>query len=343
MAQTRFSGPVKSDNGFIFGTNPEPKVLGPGEVSWSNVDGTLDVGLEYDVTMQLGQEVYARVENNTGSLIPNGAVVGFAGVGSNNTLRVSPYIANGTIPTLYILGVMMHDLPDSGEIGYCTVWGHVGGIDTSAFLVGDILYASPSTAGGFTKTKPTAPNGVIPVAAVLVSDAINGEIFVRPTVEQQQYYGVFAYKGVDQTPSATYTPKAAVFDTTENSNGVSIGSPASRIVVANSGLYKFDFSAQIESGSASAKTVWIWPRINGNDVPDGNSQFTISGSNTTLIASWSWTLSMSANQYFELMFASNSTDIAITSKAAQTGANGGSTFARPASPGLLLDVTQVQQ
>ena len=343
MAQTRFSGPVKSDNGFIFGTTPEAEAVRVGEAVWSASSGTLDLGLEYGVTMQIGQETYARVENSTGSPIPKGTVVGFSGVGSNRTLRVAPYIANGTTPTLYVLGVMTHDLPDSGQFGYCTVWGHVRGVNTSAFNVGDILYASPTTAGAFTNVKPTAPNNVVPVAAVLAKSATDGEIFVRPTIEQQRYYGVFSYKGTAQTPSAVYTPKALLLDTTDFANGISIGSPASRVVVSTSGLYKFDFSLQVESGSASAKKLWIWPRINGTDVPDSNSEVTVSGSGTVLIPSWAWTLSMAANQYFEIMFAGDSTDISITSKAAATGANGTADFARPAVPGVILEVTQVQQ
>lgn len=343
MAQTRFSGPVKSDNGFIFGTTPEAASVRVGEAVWSQQSGTLEVGLEYGAIMQIGQDTYARVQNSTGSPIPKGTVVGFAGVGANRTLLVSPYIANGTVPTLYILGVMAHDLPDSGQLGYCKVFGHIRGINTNSFNLGDVLYANPSVAGGFTNVKPTAPNVVVPVAAVLAKSATDGEIFVRPTIEQQRYYGIFSYNGVNQTPSAIYTPKGVVLDTTEFANGISIGSPASRIVVSTSGLYKFDFSLQVESNSASAKKMWIWPRINGSDVPDSNSEITVSGSGTVLVPSWSWTLSMNAGQYFEMMFAGDSVDILITSKAATTGANGDPTFARPAVPGVILEVTQVQQ
>lgn len=343
MAQTRFSGPVKSDNGFIFGTAPEVGSLALGQMAWSSQDGTFDVGMEYGVTMRVGEDIYARVKNLTGSTIPKGTFVGFAGAGSNNSLSVSPYIANGTVPSLYVLGVMSHDLPDNGQIGYCTVWGHVSGINTNAFNVGDVLYASPSVAGGYTNVKPTAPNNVIPVAAVLEKSATTGEIFVRPTIEQQKYYGVFSYNGVNQSPSAVYTPKAVLLDTTEFANGVSIGSPASRIVVSASGLYKFSFSLQIESGSASSKIFWIWPRVNGTDVPDSNGEVTITGASTVLVPSWSWALSLNAGQYFEIMFASDTVDVSIASRAATTGANGTATFARPAVPGVILDVIQVQQ
>ncbi len=314
-----------------------------GSMTWNQTEQTMDLGMDYGVVQQVGMETYARVENATGSTIPNGTVVGFAGVGPNNTLSVAPYLADGSTPTLYILGVMTHDLPNSGEVGYCTVWGHVRGVDTSAFSVGDILYASPTVAGGYTNIKPTAPDNVIPVAAVLASDATDGEIFVRPTIEQQKIYGVFSYNGVDQAIAATYTPQELLLDTTDFANGISIGTPASRIVVSDSGLYKFNFSLQVESGSASSKKLWIWPRINGNDVPNSNSEVTFSGSGTVLVPSWSWTLSLTANQYFELVVAGDDTDISITSKAAETGANGSPTFARPAVPGVILEVTEVQQ
>ena len=47
--------------------------------------------------------------------------------------------------------------------------------------MGDILYASPTVAGGFTTTKPVAPNNIISVAAVLSSGA-NGILLIRPQI-----------------------------------------------------------------------------------------------------------------------------------------------------------------
>ena len=319
-----------------------PKTNQIGRLGWNPTDQTLDIGMDYGVTQQVGLETYARVENATGVTIPNGTVVGFAGVGANNTLSVSPYNADGSVPTLYVLGIMTHDLPNSGEVGYCTTWGHVRGFDTSAFTVGDILYADPATPGGLTATKPTAPDAVIPMAAVLQVDATDGEIFVRPTIEQQKYYGVFS-DSTTQTPAAIYTPYAITMNTTDIANGVARGTPTSRIVVSESGLYKFAFSLQIESGSSSTKKIWLWPRINGTDVPNSNSETTITGNQTVLVPAWSFTLSLTAGQYFELMYAVDDTGVSIVSKAAQAGAAGTATFARPAVPSIILEVTEVQQ
>ena len=330
---------IVSDASFITTDSHTPA---EGSMSWNSADGTLDVGMEYGVIQQVGQEIYARVENMTGSTLPNGTVVGFSGVGANNVLSVSKYIANGSTPTLYILGVLTHDLPDSGEVGYCTTFGHVRGVNTSAFSVGDILYASPTTAGAFTNVKPTAPNNVVPVAAVLKVGTSDGEIFVRPAIEQQEYFGVFSDTNT-KTPAAVYTPYAITFNTTDFANGFSRGSPTSRIVAAHSGLYNFQFSVQLSSGSSSAKKVWIWPRVNGVDVPNSNSEVSISANGEAQVASWNWALSLNANDYFEIMYAVDDTNVQLPAIAATTGANGTATFARPAVPSIILTVTQVQQ
>lgn len=330
---------IAADAQFLTGLSHTPSL---GSMSWNDTEQTLDIGMDYGVVQQVGMETYARVQNSTGVTIPNGTVVGFSGVGANNTLTVTPYLADGSTPTLYILGVMTHDLPDSGEIGYCTTWGHVRSVNTSAFSVGDILYASPTTAGGFTNVKPTAPNNVVPVAAVLKVGTTDGEIFVRPTVEQQQTYGVFSDTNT-KTPAAVYTPYPITFDTTDFANGFVRGSPTSRIVSAQSGLYNFQFSAQFSSSSSSAKKIWLWPRINGVDVPNSNSEVTIAANNAMLVASWNWALSLDNGDYVELVYAVDDTAITMVSVAQQTGANGTATFARPAVPSIILTVTQVQQ
>jgi len=303
-------------------------------MAWNGDDQTIEIGMEYGVIQQIGMETYARVENTTGVTIPNGTVVGFAGVGANNTLSVVPYLADGSTPTLYILGVMTHDLPDSGEVGYCTVWGHVREVDTSAFSIGDVLYASPTVAGAFTATKPTAPDNVVPVAAVLKVGTTDGEIFVRPTIEQQKYYGQFL-KTTDQSPTAINTANAITFDSSPISNGISIGSPASRIVVSESGLYNFAATYQLTSTSSSTKNIWLWFRIDGVDVADSSILVTLSSNNEYKAVCRSDFFTLDANQYVQLMWAADSTAVTLDAVAPTAFA--------PGSPALILAVTQVQQ
>jgi hypothetical protein len=229
---------------------------------------------------------------------------------------------------------MTHDLPDSGEKGYCTTWGFVRTLDTSAFTAGDVLYASPSTAGGLTNVKPTAPNNVIPIAACIVSDATNGVIFVRPTIEQMKYYGVFS-KTSDQTPAVINTAYALTFDATQISNGVVIGATTSQIIVPQSGLYQFSATIQLTSGSAAAKNIWVWMRKNGTDIANSARIVTSDINGGYIPVALNEVVSLAANGYVEIMFAADSTNVTVDSVA--------STAFAPAAPAIVLEVTQVQQ
>jgi len=323
---------IVSDASFITTDTHTPEM---GSLSWNTADQTLDLGMEYGVVQQIGEEQYARVQNNTGVTIPNGTVVGFIGAVPDSALSIAPYLADGSQNSLNILGIMTHDLPDTGQKGYCTTWGFVRGLNTSAFTLGDLLYASPTVAGGLTKVKPTAPNNVIPLAAVMKVGTTDGIIFVRPTIEQQKYYGEFT-KTDTQTPAAANTAYALTFTTTEFGKGVTRGSPTSRIVMANAGLYNFSVSVQITSTNSSQKSVWVWFRKNGTtDFPNSARIASTSLNGGYLVVSLSELSSILAGDYVEVMYASDDTNISIATVAATAFA--------PAAPAAILAVTQTEQ
>lgn len=303
---------------------------------WNSQDGTLDVEMGLDgVTQQVGLEQYMVMANNTGSTLQNGKVIGFAG-STDGRIEGQKYIADGTMPSIYCVGVATMDILD-GKEGYVTTYGYVRDMDTSAWSAGDILYASPDTAGELTNVKPTVPDITVPVAAVITSNATTGVIIVRPTHTIPLYYGVFSDTS-SQPIGAADTPQAVTFNTTDVSNGVTRGSPTSRIVCANAGLYNFQFSMQLQSGSSSSKSVYIWPRINGNDVENSATVITITGSDTQLVAAWNFNLTLTAGQYFQLMIASDSTNVSMYHQVAQT-----SPFNLPAIPSVILTVNQINQ
>ena len=116
---------------------------------------------------------------------------------------------------------------------------------------------------------------------------------------------------------------------------MSIGSPASRIVVSRSGLYQFNATVQISSGNSSAKNVYVWFRKNGTDVPNSTRLVTIDVNNGYIPIALIEAFSLEANAYVELMFASTDTAITIDNVA--------STAFAPAAPAVVLSVTQLQQ
>jgi hypothetical protein len=176
-----------------------------GELTWDTVEKTLSLGLNGgDVVLQIGQEMHYRVRNNTGSTIANGTVCRFAGsVGNSGILLVAPFLADGTYDSHVIMGIATEDIPNGAD-GLVTAFGKVRGVNTSAFSDGQILYASPTVAGGLTATKPDSPNNVISVAAV-VSAGNNGTLFVRPIIEDH-------WSAVPATASSTGRKGAVAFD-----------------------------------------------------------------------------------------------------------------------------------
>lgn len=310
--------------------SPDGTKIDAGELSWNTAEETVDLTMGDGVVQQIGFETYMRAKNDTGSTIPNGTVVGFAGV--SGEILISKFIASSSSNELYFVGVTNHDMED-GDIGPVTLYGKVGGLDTSAYTVGTILYASAATAGAFTATRPTAPNLVISVAAVLVSDSTNGEIMVRPTIPIGLDYGTFSSTST-QTLGATNTATAITLSNTALSNGVTLGSPASRIVVAQTGFYQINASLQFSSASASAKNIYFWLRKNGTDVANTTNAITNDINGGYIQASLTRDISLQANDYVELYWAADSTDVSLSTISA-------SSFA-PAAPSVIAIVTQIQ-
>lgn len=307
-----------------------------GVLTYNGAEDTLNLSHLNGVSQQIGFETYMRVENATGSTILNGTVVGFAGV--DGDIEIAPYIANSSANELYLIGVTTFEMED-GDVGPVTIYGKVRGLNTTGSSVGetwargDVLYASPTVTGDFTKVRPTAPNVVIPVAAVLTVDATDGEILVRPTIPMALDYGVFD-STTDQTLTAINTPTAITFDTTLSSNGVSRGTPTSRLVTSQPGFYQVVATLQLTSNSASSKNVYVWLRKNGVDVPDTVRAVTVSINGGLAPICVTYPISLTTSDYIEFYWAADDTDVALS---ALTGLS----FA-PDAPSVLVEVSQIQ-
>lgn len=148
-------------------------------------------------------------------------------------------------------------------------------------------------------------------------------------------YGQFK-KTTSVSPAAANTAYAITFDTSTGSttNGVSIGSPASRIVVTEAGIYNFSVHFTILSNNSSAKTVYFWFRENGRDV-SASAFLTTSDINGGHMASGrDHFFSLVAGDYIELMWAADSTNLELHASPATAFA--------PSGPSCLLSVMQVQ-
>lgn len=300
-----------------------------GRLAWNPTDDTLNIGHSDGVVQQVGEETFVRITNSTGTTILNGEFIGLTGTGTTT----GRYIANGTLPPIYAVGVATQNILN-GQRGRLTVWGRVRDLNTSSWPVGSTLYVSPTVAGALTNVKPTAPNLVIPVGVVTFSHATDGEIFVRPVIEQQLYYGAFS-NTVDATLMAANTATAITFNNTEVSNGISLGSPASRVVAAHAGLYSFNVSFQLTSTSSSVKNVRLWFRKNGVDVPNSTLMKSLESNAAIATQTRSYFFSLNAGDFIELYWAADDTNVTLDAIPA--------TAYSPAAPSCVLAVEQIQQ
>jgi hypothetical protein len=145
-------------------------------------------------------------------------------------------------------------------------------------------------------------------------------------------YGAF-HDTTTQTAAATGTAYAVTFNSTDLSNEVTIGSPTSRIVVANAGIYNFQFSLQLDKASGATGHTYIWARVNGVNIAASASEVSVQGTSAENIAAWNFVLSMNATDYFQLMWSVDDTNIQIKAVAAAAPV--------PAIPSVILTTTFV--
>lgn len=175
----------------------DPGDLLAGQLQWNETEGTLDLGLNDNYAMHLGEEMLYRVRNVTGSTLLAGQPVYASGLspGANNRIEVNLYVADGSTREIRFMGLMTEDTPDNGNNGFATWFGYIRGVDTRGNAAvygttnklwssgepewnqGDILYVHPTVAGKLTKIEPKHSISV----AIITDSAQNGKIFVRPT------------------------------------------------------------------------------------------------------------------------------------------------------------------
>jgi len=119
-------------------------------------------------------EVYVR--NQSGSTIPAGSIVYISGATGNRPL-ITLAQANNDANSAQTIGFVKESIANNG-FGYVIIRGDLENIDTSALTEGVQLYLSPTTAGAWTTTKPSAPQHLVYVGIVVRSHPTQGTILV---------------------------------------------------------------------------------------------------------------------------------------------------------------------
>ncbi len=139
------------------------------------------------------------------------------------------------------------------------------------------------------------------------------------------------YSTVSQYAAVINTAYAVTFSNTVTAYATYVGTPTSRVYVDVAGVYNFEFSLQLDKTSGSSGNIWIWPRVNGTDIPNSATRLAIQGTSAEVVAAWNFLLDVNAGDYFELMWAVDDINTHISAEAA--------TAFCPAIPSAILTAT----
>lgn len=157
-------------------------------------------------------------------------------------------------------------------------------------------------------------------------------------------YGSFSCNA-DIKATAANTITAVTLNSTDFSNGTSLGSNV--ITASVAGIYNLQFSLQLVNTDNSAHSALVWLRQNGADLAATNSKFDVSarksaGVHSYVIGACNFYVSMNAGDTIGLVWAADAVENGVTTGiyleayAAQT-----SPYVAPAIPSSVVTLTFV--
>ena len=314
---------------------------------------TLDIPIEPEfggtglTTYNTGDIIYSNSTNNLTRLPPPAStsllqmtaagVPSWSASGYGDTLN--PYASktanfvlaapSGSAGVPTFRAVVAADIPTLNQ----NTSGSAGSVVNSLTSGTGISYSSGTTYNGSTAItiNNSGVTSIIAGTGISVSGA-TGAVTVSQSSTTTKAYGSF-YDTTTQSAAVINTAYAMTFNTTALSSSVSRGSPTSRIVTSNAGVYNFQFSAQLHKTSASVGYVYIWFRVNGTDITDSASKVALSGSQAETVAAWNYVTSMAASDYFEIMWSTDSTACQLLRNTTVSPV--------PGIPSIILTVQQI--
>ena len=233
----------------------------------------------------------------------------FYGSGSNNVVKEFPGSGNSIISASYL-----------------------NPLTQSIFLSGSLnISGSTTQRGNNTLIGTTTLTGSLTLSSGSAL-RINNGFYIDGN--RQFNYGQFSSTQT-QTGSAN-TAYSTTFNITDFSQGVSLVS-GSRITISNTGLYNIQFSTQLHTTSNEAVDFSIWFAMTGSDIANSNTDFSIEKINGGgfQVAALNFLTRITSGSYVELKYSKTTANGQLQAKGVQ------STPTRPATPSVILTVTQV--
>ena len=137
----------------------------------------------------------------------------------------------------------------------------------------------------------------------------------------------------DVTAAAANTAYKLTYDAMSHNHGITLGTPASRIVFEEGGQYVLSFSAQVSSTSGSTVHFYFWPSINGTNVDNSAMTTALHQNNATMVTSRTQVFTLAAGDYLEVNWMVDNTHGFLNYTAAASP--------RPALPASTLSITRL--
>jgi hypothetical protein len=171
----------------------------------------------------------------------------------------------------------------------------------------------------------------------LVQSGANVKVTLDVLRSYDNAYGGFS-DSTDQTGSVS-AGTVMTFNTVDVADGITLVS-SSQITVPNTGKYSLQFSSQFKNTNNAQEDVTVWLRINGVDLANSATQYTISARKSAGIfgygvASLTFLLDLTANDYVEILWIPTNTTVTMEHLPASV------TPAYPAIPSVIATMIQV--
>lgn len=162
-----------------FDTTANEAVTTVGQTVWDDTYGSPKTLLKGgNVYVANGQALYQRVTNATGGTLTKGQAVYLSGA-SGQKVTVALALATTDPTSSKTFGVVAETIAHNQQ-GYVITEGLLQGFDTNTLTEGALVWLSPTTAGGLTTTKPSAPNHAVMVGVCVKSGSgSSGSLFVK--------------------------------------------------------------------------------------------------------------------------------------------------------------------
>lgn len=189
-------------------------------------------------------------------------------------------------------------------------------------------------------TKISAMPSATALTGAEVVPLVQGGTNVQSTVSNIRGAYASYQSTVSQALGGANVAQVMTFNTTDVNSGITLGG-TSRITATNAGWYNLQWSGQFQNTNVADKDTLVWVKVNGTNVVGSTGFISIpsshGGVDGHIVTGWNYFLQLTAGQYVELWWTSDSTNVSLQAYAA--GGSGANAY--PSTASLIATIDQV--